>query len=176
MPFGSFAPRHLRGDLGPARRSAPLTHASTESISGVTAASVSGMPRSRARLSARASSRRIRPAIASLVSGGGAPAPRPPPAARRRSPRRPPPPRRGGVRLDRAARGGHGAAHARRDDVRGQPAYRPAAYVEQAGLPGQGLAVLDHPDDVVAALAQASGGEHVDLARVAVDLGDLPAQ
>ena len=48
---------------------------STASISGVTAASVSGMPRSRARLSARASSRRIRPAIASLVSGGSASAP-----------------------------------------------------------------------------------------------------
>ena len=44
-------------------------------MSGVTTASVSGMPRSRARLSASASSRRIRPAIASLVSGGSASAP-----------------------------------------------------------------------------------------------------
>src|SRR5205814_8032877 len=51
-------------------------YASTASISGVTAASVSGMPRSRARLSARASSRRIRPAMASLVRGGAATAPR----------------------------------------------------------------------------------------------------
>ena len=39
-------------------------------MSGVRLASVSGMPRSCARLSAIASSRRIRPAIASLVSGG----------------------------------------------------------------------------------------------------------
>ena len=42
------------------------------SISGVTAASVSGTPRSAARLSASASSRRIRPATASLVIGGSA--------------------------------------------------------------------------------------------------------
>ena len=54
-----------RGDRGLVRAS----------MSGVTAASVSGMPRSRARLSASASSRRIRPAIASLVSGGSASAP-----------------------------------------------------------------------------------------------------
>src|SRR2546423_13663412 len=53
-------------------------YASTASISGVTAASVSGMPRSRARLSARASSRRIRPAMASLFNGGSATTPPPP--------------------------------------------------------------------------------------------------
>ena len=47
------------------------------------------------------------------------------------------------------------------DDVRRQAAHRPAAHVEQAGLPGQRLAVLDHPDDVAAALAQPAGGEHV---------------
>jgi hypothetical protein len=43
---------------------------SASSMSGVTADSVSGTPRSLARLSAIASSRRIRPATASLVIGG----------------------------------------------------------------------------------------------------------
>ena len=43
---------------------------SSASISGVSEASVSGMPSSSARLSAIASSRRIRPAMASLVSTG----------------------------------------------------------------------------------------------------------
>ena len=41
-------------------------------MSGVTTDSVSGIPRSRARLSARASSRRMRPAIASFVRGATA--------------------------------------------------------------------------------------------------------
>ena len=59
------------------------------------------------------------------------------------------------------------------DDLRRQPAHRTAAAVEQAGLPGQRLAVLDDPDDVAAALAQAAGGEHDDVAGVAVDLGDV---
>ena len=44
----------------------------SSSISAVTADSVSGMPRSAARLSAMCSSRRIRPATASLVIGGSA--------------------------------------------------------------------------------------------------------
>ena len=57
-----------------------------------------------------------------------------------------------------------------------QPADRAAARVEQAGLPGQGLAVLDHPDDVAAALAQAAALHHHDVGLVAVDLGDVPAQ
>ncbi len=41
-------------------------------MSGVKCASVVGTPSSTARLSARASNRLIRPAIASLVSGGSA--------------------------------------------------------------------------------------------------------
>ena len=49
-------------------------------------------------------------------------------------------------RRDRAARVG-------RDHVRGQPAHRTATYVEQSGLAGQRLTVLDHANDVVAALA-----------------------
>ena len=57
-----------------------------------------------------------------------------------------------------------------------QAAHGPAPLVEQPGLPGQRLAVLDDPHDVVAALAQAAGGEHVHLAGVAVHLGDLPPQ
>ena len=63
--------RLRRGDAYPRRRRSRQQ----ASMSGVTAASVSGMPRSRARLSARASRRRMRPAIASLVSGGSASAP-----------------------------------------------------------------------------------------------------
>ena len=47
-----------------------LGRSSSASISGVSDASVSGIPSSSARLSAIASSRRIRPAIASLVSTG----------------------------------------------------------------------------------------------------------
>src|SRR6266571_4388388 len=80
------------------------------------------------------------------------------------------------VRHERATPGGHRAAHARRHHVRRQATHRAAAHVQQAGLPREGLAVLDHPHDVVAALAQAAGGQHVDLTRVPVDLGDLPAQ
>ena len=53
------------------RRLGPAGQASS-SISAVTADSVSGMPRSAARLSAMCSSRRIRPATASLVIGGSA--------------------------------------------------------------------------------------------------------
>jgi hypothetical protein len=60
--------------------------------------------------------------------------------------------------------------------VRREASHRPAADVEQAGLPGQRLAVLDDADDVVAVLADATGGEDVDFARVAVHIGDLPAK
>src|SRR6266511_4040291 len=80
------------------------------------------------------------------------------------------------VRHERAPPGGHRAAHAGRDHVRRQAAHRPPAHVQQAGLPGQRLAVLDHPADVVAALTQPAGGQDVDLTGVPVDLGDLPAQ
>jgi hypothetical protein len=60
--------------------------------------------------------------------------------------------------------------------VRRQAAHRTAADVQQPGLAGQRLTVLDHPDDVVAALAQTAGREHVHLAGIAVDVGDLAAQ
>ncbi len=45
-------------------------YSASASISGVNDASVSGMPSSSARLSAMAKSRRMRPAMASLVSTG----------------------------------------------------------------------------------------------------------
>src|SRR5690242_5547680 len=50
----------------------PFLGAQRSSRSGLSPASVSGMPRSDALLSAVASSRRMRPATASLVSGGTA--------------------------------------------------------------------------------------------------------
>src|SRR5580658_3813577 len=62
------------------------------------------------------------------------------------------------------------------DDLPGQPAYRPAPRVHQAGLPGQALAVLNHPDDVPVALAQPAGGKHDQLRRVPEDLADVLAQ
>src|SRR5439155_7046344 len=58
----------------PARPGLPVDGPRTygPSMSGVTLASVSGTPRSAARLSASASSRRIRPATAAFVIGGAA--------------------------------------------------------------------------------------------------------
>ena len=60
--------------------------------------------------------------------------------------------------------------------LRRQPAHRAAAGVDEAGLAGQRLAVLDHPHDVAAALAQAAGGEDEHLGGVAVEVGDVLAQ
>ncbi len=66
------------GSARPRERPSPWSAAPEEplgywaSMSSVTTDSVSGMPRSLARLSAMASSRRIRPATASLVIGGSA--------------------------------------------------------------------------------------------------------
>ena len=75
--------------------------------------------------------------------------------------------RRGAARLgqravgeERAAPGRLGVAHGAGHHLRRQPAHRSAAAVEQAGLAGQRLAVLDHPHDVAAALAQAAGRDH----------------
>ena len=80
------------------------------------------------------------------------------------------------VGQERAAPGGDGVAAAAGDDRGRQPADRAAALVEQAGLAGQGLAVLDDPDDVAAALADAVALDHGDVGGVAVDLGDVRAQ
>ena len=77
---------------------------------------------------------------------------------------------------ERAAPGGLGVAHRAADDLGRQPAHRAAAAVDQAGLAGQRLAVLDDPHDVAAALAQPAGREHEDLGGVAVDLGELASQ
>ena len=91
---------------------------------------------------------------------------------------------RGPARLGERAVGQEGPAPgglgvARREPLTtcgGQPAHRAAPAVDQAGLPGQRLAVLDHPHDVAAALAQPAGREHEDLGGVAVDLGELASQ
>jgi hypothetical protein len=53
---------------------------------------------------------------------------------------------------------------------------RAAALVEQPGLAGQRLAVLDDAHDVAAALADAVALHHHDVGLVAVDLGDVRAQ
>ena len=59
---------------------------------------------------------------------------------------------------ERAAPGGLGVAERAGDDLRRQPAHRAAAAVEQAGLAGQCLAVLDDAHDVAAALARSPPG------------------
>ena len=76
---------------------------------------------------------------------------------------------------ERAAPGGHRVAARAGHDLRRQPPDRTAAVVEQTGLTGQRLAVLDHADDVPRALAQPSPADHDDLAGVAVDLEDVAA-
>ena len=80
------------------------------------------------------------------------------------------------VREERAAPRGDGVAAATGHHGGRQAAHRPAALVEQAGLAGQRLAVLDHPHDVAAALADAVALHHHDVGLVAVDLGDVRAQ
>ena len=75
-----------------------------------------------------------------------------------------------------AAPGGLGVGDAAGDDLVRQPAHRPAAKVDQPGLPGQPLAVLGDPHEVAAALAQAAAGDDLDLGAVAENLGDLLAQ
>ena len=75
-----------------------------------------------------------------------------------------------------AAPGGDRVAAAAGDHRGRQPAHGPAALVEQAGLPGQRLAVLDDPDDVAAALADAVALDHHHVGLVAVDVGDVLAQ
>ena len=68
---GPGRPGRPAGPLSSGPHPGPAGQASS-SISAVTADSVSGMPRSAARLSAMCSRRRIRPATASLVIGGSA--------------------------------------------------------------------------------------------------------
>ena len=74
------------------------------------------------------------------------------------------------------APGGHGVAAATGDDGRRQATHGATAGVEQAGLAGQRLAVLDDAHDVAAALADAVALHHDDVGLVAVDLGDVLAQ
>ena len=71
-----------------------------------------------------------------------------------------------------AAPGRVRVAAAAGDDRGGRPRTgRPRC--RQAGLAGQRLAVLDYPDDVAAALADAVALDHHDVGLVAVDLGDV---
>ncbi len=62
------------------------------------------------------------------------------------------------------------------DHLPRQAAYRPAASVNQAGLPGQAVAVLADPDHIPVALAQSAWGQHDELRAVAEDLDDVLAQ
>ena len=61
---------------------------------------------------------------------------------------------------ERAAPGGDRVAAAAGDDRGRQAAHRAAALVEQAGLAGQRLAVLDDAHEVAAALADAVALDH----------------
>ena len=55
----------------------------------------------------------------------------------------------------------------------GQAADRPAARIEQAGLAGEGLAAVEHADEVLAGAAEAGCRDHGDLAAHAVELGEV---
>jgi hypothetical protein len=48
--------------------------------------------------------------------------------------------------------------------------------IEETGLTGQRLAVLDDTHQVATALAQTTGSHHGDVGRMSVDLGDVLAQ
>ena len=50
-----------------------------------------------------------------------------------------------------------------------------AAGVEQSGLPGEGLAAVEHAHEVVAGAAQARGRDHGDVAAHPVELGEVLA-
>jgi hypothetical protein len=80
------------------------------------------------------------------------------------------------VREERAAPRGDRVARAARDDCGGQAPDGTAALVEQAGLAGQRLAVLDHAHDVAAALADPVALHHDHVGALAVDLGDVLAE
>ena len=77
---------------------------------------------------------------------------------------------------ERAAPGRFAVAAAAGDHLPGQPAHRPPVAVHQAGLPGQAVAVLGHPDHVPVALPQPARGEHDQLGGVPEHLGDVLAQ
>src|SRR5690606_31742782 len=69
------------------------------------------------------------------------------------------------------APGGDGLLHPGGDDGGGQATNRAAPAVEQAGLAGEGLPVLDDADDVAVATLEAAAGDDDDVAGVAVELG-----
>src|SRR5215472_11303620 len=91
--------------------------------------------------------------------------------------------RHGSARLGQRTVGQEGAAPGRlavaraaRHDLPRQPAHGPAARVHEPGLPGQAVAVLDHPHDVAVALAQPARREHDELGAVPEYLADVLAQ
>src|SRR5215207_1367336 len=57
-----------------------------------------------------------------------------------------------------------------------QPTRRSAAGVDQPGLTGERLSILDHPNDVASATADARAGDDDQVARMTEDLTDLGAQ
>ena len=76
------------------------------------------------------------------------------------------------VREERATPGGLGLGHAGGHHLGRQAADRATPVVQQTGLTGERLPVLDHPDDVPAAAAQTTTRHDDDLALVPVDLRD----
>jgi hypothetical protein len=77
---------------------------------------------------------------------------------------------------ERAAPGRLGVGDAAGDDMVRQTLHRTAAQVDEAGLPGEPLAVLGDPDEVPAALADAAARDDLHLGAVPEDVGDLLAQ
>src|SRR6185437_2474946 len=75
-----------------------------------------------------------------------------------------------------AAPGRLAVAGAARHDLPRQAAHRSAAHVDQPGLPGQAVAVLDHPHHVAVGLAQSARCEHDQLGSVPEYLADVLAQ
>jgi hypothetical protein len=80
------------------------------------------------------------------------------------------------VGQERAAPGSDTVAETAADDLGRQAASRAAARVDQSGLPGERLAVLDHPDDVAGAAAQAGRVDHDQLTVMAEDFADVGTQ
>src|SRR5262249_20413441 len=80
------------------------------------------------------------------------------------------------VRQEGAAPGGLAVAGTPGNDLPRQPADWPAAHVDEAGLPGQAVAILADPDHVPVALAQAAWREHDQLGRMPEYLDDVLAQ
>ena len=75
-----------------------------------------------------------------------------------------------------ATPGGNAVTQAAADDLRRQPPRRPTPGVDQPGLTGERLAVLDHPNDVTGSAADSRARDDDQVARVTEDLTDFCAQ